>query len=168
MKYDVTCSCGHTATVILFGKTEDRERKIYWMETAGKCPECYKKWKAEQDEEKIQKVLEHIALPKLTAKSEKQLDYAEEKRRQYIIYDSNNRLGLLYDVMHPTDEQRQIVSEQLIAEGVTYDDFINYLTKKMPIANAVLTETDAGKLLDVLLSPAIEGMPSELSMSVKK
>ncbi len=168
MKYDITYSCGHDGMVDLVGKRADRERKLKWMADEGLCPVCYKKWKAEQDEKKIEKVLEHIALPKLMAKSEKQLDYAEEKRRQYIIYDSNNRLGLLYDVMHPTDEQRQLIAEQLIAKGVTYDDFINYLTKKMPVANAVLTETDAGKLLDVLLTSAIEGMPSELSRNTKK
>ena len=42
MKYDVTFSCGHTATIELFGPTKDRERKISWYETHGECPECYK------------------------------------------------------------------------------------------------------------------------------
>ena len=30
-KYDVTYACGHTETVNLYGKTSERERKIYWM-----------------------------------------------------------------------------------------------------------------------------------------
>lgn len=42
MKYDVKFSCGHTATVSLFGPNKDRERKISWYETHGECPECYK------------------------------------------------------------------------------------------------------------------------------
>ena len=42
MKYDVTFSCGHTATVELFGPGKERERKISWYETHGECPECYK------------------------------------------------------------------------------------------------------------------------------
>ncbi len=42
MKYDVTFSCGHTATIELFGPTKERERKISWYETHGECPECYK------------------------------------------------------------------------------------------------------------------------------
>ena len=41
MKYDVTFSCGHTATIELFGTTEQRERKIKWYETYGDCPDCY-------------------------------------------------------------------------------------------------------------------------------
>ena len=42
MKYDVTFSCGHTATIELFGPGKERERKISWYETHGECPECYK------------------------------------------------------------------------------------------------------------------------------
>ena len=34
MKYDVTFSCGHTATIELFGPTKDRERKISWYESS--------------------------------------------------------------------------------------------------------------------------------------
>lgn len=43
MKYEVTFSCGHTSTVDLVGKGEDRKRKIKWYEDFGDCPECYKK-----------------------------------------------------------------------------------------------------------------------------
>lgn len=42
MKYDVKFSCGHTATIELFGPGKERERKISWYETHGECPECYK------------------------------------------------------------------------------------------------------------------------------
>ncbi len=40
-KYQVTYSCGHAGTVQLFGKSNDRERRIQWYESAGLCPECY-------------------------------------------------------------------------------------------------------------------------------
>lgn len=45
MKYDITYSCGHEGRVELFGKTEDRERKIAWYKSNGICPECYKEMK---------------------------------------------------------------------------------------------------------------------------
>ena len=51
MKYDVTFSCGHTATVELFGPGKERERKISWYETHGECPECYKARKQAEREE---------------------------------------------------------------------------------------------------------------------
>lgn len=50
MKYTVTYSCGHTGTVQLYGKTEERERKIKYYEEYGLCPECYKKQKQEENE----------------------------------------------------------------------------------------------------------------------
>ena len=43
MKYEVKFSCGHTATVELFGPTKERERKLAWYEESGECPECYAK-----------------------------------------------------------------------------------------------------------------------------
>lgn len=41
MKYTVTCSCGHTTILELYGPTAERERKIKWYETYGTCSECY-------------------------------------------------------------------------------------------------------------------------------
>ena len=35
MKYTLTYSCGHTGTVQLYGKTEERERKIKYYEEYG-------------------------------------------------------------------------------------------------------------------------------------
>lgn len=39
MKYDITYTCGHTATVELYGPTQERERKIAWLESI-ECPDC--------------------------------------------------------------------------------------------------------------------------------
>lgn len=41
MKYDVKFSCGHIQTVYLFGKTEEREKKIKYFEKYCVCQECY-------------------------------------------------------------------------------------------------------------------------------
>ena len=40
-KYTITHTCGHTEEVQLFGKMEDRERKIKWLESQ-ECDECRK------------------------------------------------------------------------------------------------------------------------------
>ncbi|MBO5449823.1 MAG: hypothetical protein J5994_10940 [Ruminococcus sp.] len=42
MKYDITYSCGHTGTVELFGKSDDRHRRLEWLKENALCPECYK------------------------------------------------------------------------------------------------------------------------------
>ena len=46
-KYDVTFKCGHTGTVELFGKSEERERKLRWYEKNAICPDCYENEKAD-------------------------------------------------------------------------------------------------------------------------
>ena len=48
-KYNITYSCGHEGTVQLFGKSEERERKIKYYEEFGLCAECYKKQKQEEN-----------------------------------------------------------------------------------------------------------------------
>ena len=50
MKYEVTYSCGHTGTVQLYGKTDERERKISYYKEYGLCSVCYKKQKQEENE----------------------------------------------------------------------------------------------------------------------
>ena len=56
MKYDVTFSCGHTETVEIYGKTEDREKKIAYYGKSGLCPECYEKKMNEKKAENCEEV----------------------------------------------------------------------------------------------------------------
>lgn len=42
MKYDITYTCGHTATIQLYGKTSEREAQIERMERTQLCPDCYR------------------------------------------------------------------------------------------------------------------------------
>lgn len=48
-KYTITMSCGHDEVKQLFGKSEDRERKIKYYEEYGLCEECYKKHVMEKE-----------------------------------------------------------------------------------------------------------------------
>lgn len=68
-KYTVTYRCGHTAEIVLFGKLDDRERKIAYYATID-CPEC----KARNS---------HVdGLPELTG-SVKQIAWAADIRREF-------------------------------------------------------------------------------------
>lgn len=57
MKYDVTFSCGHTEEVQIYGKTEERERKIKYYGKSGLCSECYKKKMNEENAENCEEVV---------------------------------------------------------------------------------------------------------------
>ena len=56
MKYDVTFSCGHTETVEIYGKTEDREKKIAYYGKSGICRKCYEKMMNEKNSENCEEV----------------------------------------------------------------------------------------------------------------
>lgn len=45
MKLNVKFSCGHEEVVELFGKNQDRERKIKWYEESAVCSCCYREQK---------------------------------------------------------------------------------------------------------------------------
>lgn len=49
-KYTYDYSCGHgTAEVELYGKHDERDRKLQWLSDTRVCPDCYKKSMREQD-----------------------------------------------------------------------------------------------------------------------
>ncbi len=73
-KYTITYKCGHTAEVQLYGKYEERERKIKWYATIN-CPDCEAK---EQRE-----IAEKAGLPTLTG-SEKQIAWATKIRNNAL------------------------------------------------------------------------------------
>lgn len=82
-KYDVTYSCGHTATVELYGKHSDRDNKIAWMEREGICPECYKRQQqAKRAAETAAAKEANVGLPTLEG-SEKQIAWAETIRAKF-------------------------------------------------------------------------------------
>ena len=49
MKYDIMMSCGHIETVQIYGKADDRERKIRYFENYRTCKECYKQKMRERE-----------------------------------------------------------------------------------------------------------------------
>lgn len=73
-KYDVTCSCGHTETVQIYGKAADREKEIARREK-GICKEC---WKAQQAES-ASETTRAFGLAQLEG-SEKQIAWANDIR----------------------------------------------------------------------------------------
>lgn len=79
MKVNITYSCGHEGTIEVFGKAEERERKIKYFEEYGLCPDCYKEEK--KGEEKA--FAEKYELPELQG-SEKQISWAESIRKEKI------------------------------------------------------------------------------------
>ncbi|WP_313971777.1 hypothetical protein [uncultured Selenomonas sp.] len=73
-KYDITCSCGHTETVQIYGKAAEREKEIARREK-GICKDCWKAAQAESAKETAQV----FGLVQLEG-SEKQIAWANDIR----------------------------------------------------------------------------------------
>jgi hypothetical protein len=71
--YNITCSCGHTDRVELYGKGADRERKMAWLETEP-CTKCRE---AERSERRAKEAAEFQTQLK---GSEKQVAWALDIR----------------------------------------------------------------------------------------
>lgn len=87
-KYNVTCECGHEITVDLFGKSDERQRRIAYL-SSNLCPECL----AAKRKEEIELKKDGINLPSLNG-SEKQIIWAESIRLQMlnVLTDIYNRV----------------------------------------------------------------------------
>ena len=83
--YSGTFSCGHEGRVDIIGPSKDREWKRE-RAFSGLCPECYRKFKAEQREAANEKAAEEskeMSLPELTG-TEKQVTWANTIRVEFI------------------------------------------------------------------------------------
>lgn len=80
-KYDVTYRCGHTGTVELYGKNEDRARRLEGLKVCD-CPACEAASKRAAAERQVSEDRDN-GLPTLTG-SEKQVNWAVQLRHEFI------------------------------------------------------------------------------------
>lgn len=104
-KYTVKFSCGHEATIELFGKDVDRKRKIAYFEENGLCPECYA---AAREVEKA------VDCKEVEMKySEYKNNYAECDTKK-DSYDKKTKTIIVYVPIEPTEEEINAKAEELV------------------------------------------------------
>lgn len=110
--YKINPTCGHQYDVQLFGKGDERHRKIEYFET-GICPTC---WKKQQEEKRAKESQENqsAGLPKLTG-SPKQISWAESIRAKYNTQWQSLKINLLKNIDKSPDLGCRILE---IAESI--------------------------------------------------
>ena len=134
-KYDITYSCGHSATIQLYGKTEEREKKIKWLESEGFCPECYKKYQREEA---------GITFPELTG-TEKQIEFASNLRNAYIADEGKEIIFYAEN-----DKLLKDHHDELSAAFKVFDNALKIYNTKCDLIRIALNETDAGTVITAL------------------
>ena len=145
-KYDITYSCGHSATIQLYGKTEEREKKIKWLESEGFCPECYKKYQREEAARKAAEILEAagITFPELTG-TEKQIEYAKNLRNAYIADEGKEIIFYAEN-----DKLLKDHHDELSTAFKVFDSALKIYNTKCDLIRIALHETDAGTVITAL------------------
>lgn len=109
-KYQINYKCGHSGEVQLFGKHEDRYRKIEWLEANCNCPDCERK---EYEEYSAKAAEDNKGLVKLTG-TPKQIQWAEVIRSNAIksIDELKSELNAKVLAMGAmTDEHKQVYNQ---------------------------------------------------------
>ncbi|RGK41968.1 hypothetical protein DXD17_02755 [[Ruminococcus] lactaris] len=107
MKYDVTFSCGHTETVEIYGKTEDREKKIAYYGKSGICRKCYEKMMNEKNSENCEEV-------RMSYREYKE-NYADRKTKSGS-YDKEEKTIVVYvPKKEEKEDSRQVFGKALNA-----------------------------------------------------
>lgn len=142
MKYTVTFSCGHEATVDLFGKTSERERRIAWYEKEGICPDCYRKMKEDERRQAdaelaayAEKIETEYNLPVLEG-TEKQVSWAR-KIRAGVIRAWEAKHNIFYDefitIRRGKVEEESNAYRYKIKHGADGESFENVIYKAAEI-----------------------------------
>lgn len=146
-KAKVTCTCQKcekefNAERICRNRRSADEWESWAADNYVLCPACYAEQKAEADAKKVKDA--GIVFPVLEAVSEKQLNYAEKVRLQFAL----DELDELVDVA----EVLSCSKEELVARcDGDYEKVWEAFQSNCKKHIAVLRETDAGKLLDIML-----------------
>lgn len=98
MKYEVKRACGHIEVVELFGKAEDRQKKIEWLEQTD-CSDCYNAIGCEEVEMHY---------------GEYKKNYAECKTKK----DSYNKETKTIIVFIPVKTEEETEAKEIIAEAL--------------------------------------------------
>ena len=156
-KYDITYSCGHSATIQLYGKTSERERKIEWFEREGLCPACYREYRREKEAQKVAEILAtaQIKLPEITGKSDKQINFATAKRNEVLVRLTTYPKSYKFVCDYLAGDDSVITSIQKIADESYGGDVsraiaVEYTNEALALID-IRHESDAGKILNTLL-----------------
>lgn len=109
-KYNVKCpKCGKVYEVELFGKIEERYKKIEWMEKNKLCPEC---WKAAQPNLLVVKAYKS-GKAALYVKSTRSYEIKDELKAHGYRWDANARQWYLVVPEVSPEEQTTFAEEEV-------------------------------------------------------
>ncbi len=154
-----TCKeCGEKFEKIKFcyNRTAANDFEAWAEENITLCPKCWSKHNWEAQKDRVREIEDScgVVFPKLTAVSDKQLNYALKVRAEYVAENvSEYEVKKLLKFIVQVERNKAEIEKKSIEAGKTFDEVYAQALKKRGFDRlyCVLTESNAGKLLDKLL-----------------
>ena len=133
-KYQITYKCGHKKVIELFGKEDERKRKIAWIEQNCVCSDCKKV--------ELEKNTSYVKLAELEG-SEKQIAWAEKIRLEKINASKESFEKASKDLATAKENFTKFTVEQIEKFGNKVQEFFKEKEQIINNYNHLLTETSA-------------------------
>lgn len=150
-----TCKiCGQTATasVTRHSRREADAWKEYAQDTYDTCPECYRTQQQEAAAIKAADALAKYNLPEITTGSQKQIDYATDLRRKYILDpDNTSTVDRVQELLGKLQHDR-LANAAAKANTTPAEYLKKYMRDQMKAGTPyiALTSSNAAEIINVL------------------
>lgn len=150
-----TCAtCGKEFEVVkTLRNTRQAEEWKKWADGKfDECKECYRDRINAENAAKAKVIYQQYHIPAITEGSEKQISYANNLRDRYVV-EYEDRFKTVYRILRsPIDEADQLHKSMQLHGIANEEEALHMLLDRptLETAHALMTETDAKKIIDML------------------
>lgn len=140
---------------ICHNRSEANSFEEWAKENCTECPECYKARIESQKAEKANVLKEKYNLPEIIGASEKQVNYANSLRDEYIVCAKDSfgvsNFDLIDEMRDELNQYPDRIAKKSAQIGLTEQEYIeNKIKRCYPIEYKLLTMTNAGEIIEIL------------------
>ena len=147
-------TCGKEFEIIkrnMRNSTAARDFEEWASENCDECSECYKARIEAEKAERFNEIDAEVNFPTLTAVSDKQLAFASKRRIEYVA-ENEETIKTMSGFLKTLESRKDKLERTCAEHGTTFEAQYKKFIERHKKEYTILTETSAGKILDVLLA----------------
>lgn len=147
-------TCGKEFEIIkrnMRNSTAARDFEEWASENCDECSECYKARIEAEKAERFNEIDAEVNFPTLTAVSDKQMAFANKRRIEYVV-EHTETIKAMSKFLKTLDSRKEELERMCAEHGTTFEAEYKRTIDLYKKEYTILTETSAGKILDVLFA----------------